>query len=180
MEKGYGTYVRERDNMIETAKRKANEIIENAQKKSEEIISELHKMKQSGASSIKENELIDARSRLNDLEQPIMRKKNKVLQRAKKQQEFHENDDVFVKTYGQRGVLTKRLGKHEWEVQLGILKMKIDEDDLEKIKVEENNRRGAGTVLKSSIGYDRSWQRDWCFAPRNHQISAAASYRQAF
>jgi len=150
LEKGYGTYVRERDNMIETAKRKANEIIENAQKKSEEIISELHKMKQSGASSIKENELIDARSRLNDLEQPIMLKKNKVLQRAKKQQEFHENDDVLVKTYGQRGVLTKRLGKHEWEVQLGILKMKIDEDDLEKIKVEENNRRGAGTVLKSS------------------------------
>lgn len=150
LEKGYGTYVRERDNMIETAKRKANEIIENAQKKSEEIISELHKMKQSGASLIKENELIDARSRLNDLEQPIMLKKNKVLQRAKKQQEFHENDDVLVKTYGQRGVLTKRLGKHEWEVQLGILKMKIDEDDLEKIKVEENNRRGAGTVLKSS------------------------------
>lgn len=150
LEKGYGTYVRERDNMIETAKRKANEIIENAQKKSGEIISELHKMKQSGASSIKENELIDARSRLNDLEQPIMLKKNKVLQRAKKQQEFHENDDVLVKTYGQRGVLTKRLGKHEWEVQLGILKMKIDEDDLEKIKVEENNRRGAGTVLKSS------------------------------
>ena len=34
LEKGYGTYVRERDNMIETAKRKANEIIENAQKKS--------------------------------------------------------------------------------------------------------------------------------------------------
>lgn len=150
LEKGYGTYVRERDNMIETAKKKANEIIENAQKKSEEIISELHKMKQSGASLIKENELIDARSRLNDLEQPIMLKKNKVLQRAKKQQEFHENDDVLVKTYGQRGVLTKRLGKHEWEVQLGILKMKIDEDDLEKIKVEENNRRGAGTVLKSS------------------------------
>lgn len=150
LEKGYGTYVRERDNMIETAKRKANEIIENAQKKSEEIISELHKMKQSGASLIKENELIDARSRLNDLEQPIMLKKNKVLQRARKQQEFHENDDVLVKTYGQRGVLTKRRGKHEWEVQLGILKMKIDEDDLEKIKVEENNRRGAGTVLKSS------------------------------
>lgn len=88
MEKGYGTYVRERDNMIETAKRKANEIIENAQKKSEEIISELHKMKQSGASLIKENELIDARSRLNDLEQPIMLKKNKVLQRARKQQNF--------------------------------------------------------------------------------------------
>ena len=150
LEKGYETYVRERDNMIETAKRKANEIIENAQKKSEEIISELHKMKQSGASSIKENELIDARSRLNALEQPIMLKKNKVLQRAKKQQEFHENDDVLVKTYGQRGVLTKRLGKHEWEVQLGILKMKIDEADLEKIKVEENNRHGAGTVLKSS------------------------------
>ncbi len=150
LEKGYETYVRERDNMIENAKRKANEIIENAQKKSEEIISELHKMKQSGASSIKENELIDARSRLNALEQPIMLKKNKVLQRARKQQEFHENDDVLVKTYGQRGVLTKRLGKHEWEVQLGILKMKIDEADLEKIKVEENSRRGAGTVLKSS------------------------------
>lgn len=160
LEKGYETYVRERDGMIEQARRKANEIVENAQKKSDEIISELRRMKKSGADSIRENELIDAKSRLNSLEQPTMLKKNKVLRRARKQQEFHENDDVMVKSYGQRGVLTRRLGKHEWEVQLGILKMKIDEDDLEKIKVEEKKTRGAGTVLRSASSSHVSPQLD--------------------
>src|SRR5699024_10795178 len=77
-------------------------------------------------------------------------KKNKVLRKAKQQQELHPNDDVMVNSYGQRGVLLRKAGNHAWEVQLGILKMKIDESDLEKIKVKDTQPKRAEAVLKSS------------------------------
>ena len=146
LKKAFASYQQEKEHMLAQARQQANEIVQNAQQKADAVIADLHKMQQSGA-NIKENELIDAKSRLNALEQPML-KKNKVLRRAKQQQEFHENDDVMVKTYGQRGVLVKKLGQHEWEVQLGILKMKVDENDLEKITIKEQTAKGAHTVVK--------------------------------
>ena len=114
------------------------------------MISELRKMKMSAVSNIEEKNLIDAQGRVNALHQETNLKKNKVLRKAKKQQELHPNDDVMVNSYGQRGVLLRKVGNHAWEVQLGILKMKIDESDLEKIKVKDTQPKRAGTVLKSS------------------------------
>ena len=46
--------------------------------------------------------------------------------------------------------LGAKVGEHVWEVQLGILKMKIDEADLEKINVEPKKVKRAGTVLRSA------------------------------
>lgn len=46
-------------------------------------------------------------------------------------------DHVNVKSYGQQGVLLNKRGAHKWEVQLGILKMAIDEADLEKISAKQ-------------------------------------------
>ena len=46
--------------------------------------------------------------------------------------------------------MIQKLGDKQWEVQLGILKMKIDEDDLEKIHVQEKKQPRAGVVLRSA------------------------------
>lgn len=72
------------------------------------------------------------------------------MRRAKRQQAFKPNDDVMVTSYGQHGVLLQKVSDHAWEVQLGILKMKIDESELEKIKVEPKKAKRAGTVLRSA------------------------------
>ncbi len=146
----YERFVNEREQMQDQAKQKANEIVEQAKRKADEIISELRALKQNAATQIKENELIDAKANLNALEQKRALKKNKVLKRAKRKQAFKPNDDVMVTSYGQRGVLVQKVGEHVWEVQLGILKMKIDEADLEKINVEPKKVKRAGTVLRSA------------------------------
>lgn len=146
----YNKFHSEKDNLIQQAKIEANRIVSNAQNKADQIISDLRKMRMNGAQNVKEDKLISAQTKMNSLHQDVKLKKNKVLQRAKRKQELHPNDDVMVKSYGQRGVLLQKVGKHDWEVQLGILKMKINENDLEKIKVEEKKARGAGTVLRSS------------------------------
>lgn len=150
LEKNYTQFVSEREKLIEAAKAKANEIVTKTKEESASIIANLRKMRLDGGNSIKENELIDAQSQLNQLEKPIKLQKNKVLKRAKSKKEFKPNDDVLVTSYGQRGVLLQKLASHTWEVQLGILKMKIAESDLEKIKIEEKHAPRANTVLRSS------------------------------
>ncbi len=40
-------------------------------------------------------------------------------------------------SYGQRGTLIEKVSNTEWIVQLGILKMKIADSDLEYIKPEK-------------------------------------------
>ncbi|WCJ48932.1 endonuclease MutS2 [Lactiplantibacillus plantarum] len=140
----FNAYQQRKDQLIEDAKVQANTIVEQSKTKADAIISDLRKKQLvSGTATVKENELIDAKGALNALEQQPKLKKNRVLRRAKAQHDFHEGDDVLVKSYGQRGVLMRQMGKHEWEVQLGILKMKISDVDLERVKPEEPKRARA-------------------------------------
>lgn len=148
LKKAYVALNRERDNLIAAAKKKANEIVEKTSKQADQVISDLRQMRLNGGINIKENQLMDAKGELNSLHQNEKLQKNKVLQRAKKQHDLQPNDDVLVKSYGQKGVLLRKAGNHDWEVQIGILKMKINENNLEKIKVPEQNERGARTVVK--------------------------------
>ncbi|GAJ25996.1 recombination inhibitory protein MutS2 [Liquorilactobacillus sucicola DSM 21376 = JCM 15457] len=150
LEKEYQKFDSKRDDLLEKAKIKANSIVETATQESDKLIGELRQMRLNAGSQVKENELIDAKTKMNQLHQPTNLRKNKVLQRAKRQQEFHSNDDVMVKSYGQQGVLLQKLSKNEWEVQLGILKMRISENDLEKIRVKDNKTKGTRSTLKTA------------------------------
>lgn len=148
LEKAYNALNKQRADLLEKAKKQANELVANASEKADQIISDLRQMRLNGGTNVKENQLIDAKGQLNQLHQPENLQKNKVLKRAKKQRDFQPNDDVLVKSYGQRGVLLRRLSNHEWEVQIGILKMKLNENDLEKIKITEQNEPKTRTSVK--------------------------------
>ena len=63
------------------------------------------------------------------------------MQRAKAKHNLKVGDAVLVKSYGQQGELMSKRGQHKWEVQLGILKMEIDEADLEKLDKKQLNRQ---------------------------------------
>lgn len=146
----FEAYLKQKEHLLETAKKEANEIVAQARVKADEIISDLRQLRLAGGQNIKENELMDAKGQLNALEQPLHLQKNKVLRRAKAKKDFHPNDDVLVKSYGQRGVLLAKVGNHAWEVQLGILKMKIDEADLEKIPAAQAEPKQKNVVVRSS------------------------------
>lgn len=148
LEKAYTALNQQRDNLLEKAKKQANEMVEQTKHKADQVITDLRQMRLAGGTNVKENRLIDAKGQLNQLHQPENLRKNKVLKRAKKQHDLQPNDDVLVKTYGQKGVLLQKVGNHDWEVQIGILKMKINENDLEKIKITEENAPKARTSVK--------------------------------
>lgn len=130
-------YDEKKENLEKKAKDKARKIVDDAKKEAEAIIAELRKMKENAALSVKEHELIDAKKRL-DNAAPI--DNNKVLQKAvaarERKQNLQVGDEVKVLSYGQKGTLLQKSG-NEWVVQIGILKMKLPESDLEYVKPEK-------------------------------------------
>ena len=61
----------QKENQLNHAKQQANQIVNDAQRKADQIIADLRKMRTQSASAVKENELVDAKTKLNKLEQPI-------------------------------------------------------------------------------------------------------------
>lgn len=140
IERGVASLNSQRSNLIENAKEEANRIVNDSQEKADKIIKRLRKLEKS-AGSFKENDLIDAKSEINALHQATSLKRNKVLRKAKEAQKFHENDEVVVLTYGQRGELLRKVDQKHWEVQMGIMKMKVAVDELEKVKPDRTVKR---------------------------------------
>ncbi|MDF7669508.1 endonuclease MutS2 [Lactobacillus sp. ESL0703] len=118
---------------LEFAQERANEVVAKKRKKADQIIAKLEK--QHG--NVKQNEVIDAKGEFNQLaKQEENLAHNKVLQREKKRHHVAVGDRVKVLSYGQVGNVTKRLGDHQYEVQMGIIKVKVSDRDVEKIASE--------------------------------------------
>lgn len=140
LKEAYEIFFEERERELNKAKIKANEIIEEAEKKAEDLIKDIRQMqlRSSSSSNVKEHELIDIKSQLSGLKHDEEHlTKNKVLQKAKNKKTFKAGDDVLVETFGQRGTLISKIGNNEWQVQLGILKMKVSEDDMTLLAPEK-------------------------------------------
>ncbi|KAB0443240.1 endonuclease MutS2 [Lysinibacillus fusiformis] len=131
-------YDERKEALDKKAKEKARKIVEEAKHEAEGIIAELREMRKNADQVVKEHELIEARKRL---EEATPLENNKVLKKAAQVKARAQNlvvgDEVKVLSYGQRGTLLEKVSNTEWVVQMGILKMKISDSDLEYIKPEK-------------------------------------------
>ena len=131
-------YDERKEALDKKAKDKARKIVDEAKAEAESIIAELREMRKNANQVVKEHELIEARKRL---EEAAPLENNKVLKKAAQVKARAQNlvvgDEVKVLSYGQRGTLLKKVSDVEWVVQLGILKMKIADSDIEYIKPEK-------------------------------------------
>lgn len=145
-------YEERKEALDKKAKEKARKIVDEAKKEAESIIAELREMRKNADQVVKEHELIEARKRL---EEATPLDNNKVLKKAAQVKARAQNlvvgDEVKVLSYGQRGTLLEKVSNTEWVVQMGILKMKISDSDLEYIKPEkEPVLRTAGVKNRNS------------------------------
>lgn len=153
LKEAYTDYQSERKQLEEKAKDQANQIVEKAQKKAEEIIADLRQRQLEGemGNSVKEHEFIDARSKLSGLRREEEQlKKNKVLKKQKQKKELKAGDDVQVESFGQKGTLVEKADEKQWVVQMGMLKMKIDEEELTPVTEPEPQTRQ--TTVRASVG----------------------------
>ncbi|RLQ98001.1 endonuclease MutS2 [Falsibacillus albus] len=126
-------FYEQRDKMYEKAEAKAAKVVDKAKSEAEEIIHDLRKLQQNKKAEIKEHELIEARKRLEGAA-PELEKTSKSVKRSASKHEFAAGDEVKVLSFDQKGHLVERVSRNEWQVQIGIMKMKVKESDLEFIK----------------------------------------------
>ncbi|MFJ7974676.1 endonuclease MutS2 [Peribacillus sp. JNUCC 23] len=124
-------YHQEKDSLMEKAAEKAADLIEQAKKEAEAIIADLRKMRLEKSVDIKEHELIEARKRLEEAT-PVIKKTSKPLVK-KAPRTIQPGDEVKVISFGQKGHAIEKVSNTEWQVQIGIMKMKVDEADIQLI-----------------------------------------------
>nr|PMC26893.1 endonuclease MutS2 [Gardnerella vaginalis] len=172
----------QRDSLLAKARNEANHEVSVAKKKADRIIHHLRQLEISQAGNVKENELIDAQGALNALHREDPRlKKNAVLRRAKEKHDLRVGDAVLVKSYGQQGELLSKRGKHKWEVQIGILRMEIDKNDLEKISHKQlRKEERAKEKVSSGVRTTQTRQTSARLDLRGHRYEQAMSELSAF
>ena len=120
--------------LLEEAKERANTLIEQSQDDADKILSEIRELQlRSKESTVKEHEMIEKKTALKDLKHEQALKKNKVLRKEKAKKALQVGQSVEVLSFGQRGTLVEKVNDKEWVVQMGIIKMKIDIEDLSPI-----------------------------------------------
>ncbi|AXH99389.1 endonuclease MutS2 [Sporosarcina sp. PTS2304] len=129
----------QKDRLTEAAKERAKKIVEQARTESEAVISDLRALRMNAGASVKEHELIEARKRLEGAA-PEERKK-KVAKAQAGPRPLQVGDEVKVLAYGQKGTLIEKVSDKEWIVQIGILKMKLQESGLQYTKPEKEKKQ---------------------------------------
>lgn len=156
LKREFSDYQSEKDKLMEKAKAEANEIVESTKRKADEIIEDIRQkqLEGSGGQSIKEHEFIDAQSQLSGLKyEETLLKQNKVLQKQKEKKILKEGQSVKVQSLGQQGILVEKVD-NEWVVQMGMLKMKLPEDDLIVTEEEKEKKTTTFTGSISTVGME--------------------------
>ncbi|MED4224216.1 endonuclease MutS2 [Neobacillus cucumis] len=136
-----------KDTMLEQAAEKAHDIVDDAKQEAEKVIRDLRKMRTEKQAEIKEHELIDAKKRLEHAA-PEIKKSEKLSNLKNKKHQFMPGDEVKVLTFDQRGTLVDRVSGNEWQVQIGILKMKVKEKDMEYLSTPKQVETRPMAIVK--------------------------------
>ena len=129
--KQYQQYQNYEQSLMNEAKEKANQRVKSVTKEADTILKELRDLRDNKGAEVKEHELIDKKKQLDDQYEA---KSIKQTVQKKKYDKINAGDEVKVLSYGQKGEVLELVGEDEAVVQMGIIKMKLPIEDLEKTK----------------------------------------------
>lgn len=138
LSKQYQQFQNYEKSLIEEAKEKANQKIKAATKEADDIIKDLRQLREQKGADVKEHELIDKKKRLDDHYEAKSIKQNVQKQKYDK---IVAGVEVKVLSYGQNGEVLEIVNDEEAIVQMGIIKMKLPIEDLEKNKKKKLSQR---------------------------------------
>lgn len=149
LQNGLDWYNQQVQKQLEKSQENADEMLAKKRKQAEKIINDLEQQRRAGG-QVRTNKVIEAKGALNKLERENQNlSNNKVLQREKRRHDVSVGDTVKVISYGQQGVITKKLGDHEFEVQIGILKVKVTDCDVKKAAAQTSQKKPEKSVRSS-------------------------------
>lgn len=131
----FALWEEEKQKLKEKARREAQDIVRKAQKEAEEVLRELREWAKLRPNDLKEHELINLKKRLDNAspETTVVKTEKK----SNKMEPIHVGDDVLVLSLNQKGTVVEDLGNNEFQVQIGLLKMKVNRRQLEKLEKKQ-------------------------------------------
>ncbi|WP_226583563.1 endonuclease MutS2 [Halobacillus litoralis] len=126
----------QKQKLYEKAEQKAEKAIRQAREEAEGIVGEIRSMK--SQAQMKEHEWIEARKMFDEAQPELAKKKAKAPEPKKKDTtELNAGDEVKLLTLNQQGTIVEQTGKNEYQVQVGVMKVKAKRKELEFVKAKE-------------------------------------------
>ncbi|MBX0358980.1 endonuclease MutS2 [Halobacillus sp. Nhm2S1] len=126
----------QREKLYEKAEQKAEKAIRQAREEAETIVGEIRNMK--SQAQMKEHEWIEARKMFDEAQPELAKKKPKADPAPKKEsKELNPGDEVKLLTLNQQGTIVEQTGKNEYQVQVGVMKVKAKRKELEFVKAKQ-------------------------------------------
>ncbi|NIK11120.1 endonuclease MutS2 [Alkalibacillus almallahensis] len=144
----YNQYLNKKEQHEEKAKEKAEKVLDQAREEAEEILEDLKQLRDEH--SVKDHHFIEARTKL-DQQKAALKGSDKQEEKTESTKPIHSlepGDEVHVKTFNQAGTIVQQVNDKEYEVQLGVLKMKVAKEQLEFVKRPEPDNTKPSPVVK--------------------------------
>ncbi len=140
-----------KEKLYKKAEEKAEKAIRKAREEAEEIVNEIRNMKNSA--ELKEHEWIEARKMLDDAQPQLSskEKRKQTITSSQPQKELKSGDEVKLLTLNQQGTIVDQTGDNEFQVQVGMMKVKAKRKDIEFVKSKQPvNEKPMATVRGKS------------------------------
>ncbi|MYL34183.1 endonuclease MutS2 [Pontibacillus yanchengensis] len=149
LEQKWAEFEDKREGLYKKAEDKAQKAIDKAKQEAEDIVAEMREMK--NQAEWKEHEWIEARKTLDEAQPELSKKQAKPQPKKNTQPKpLKPGDEVKVISWNQTGHIIEKTNEKEYQVQLGIMKMKVKANDLELIKREEPVKQKPMATVKGS------------------------------
>ncbi|QAS53995.1 endonuclease MutS2 [Halobacillus litoralis] len=131
----WNQFEEQREKLYEKAEAKAEKAIRQAREEAESIVGEIRNMK--SQAQMKEHEWIEARKMFEEAQPELAKKKQKSPAPKRDTQELNTGDEVKLLTLNQQGTIVDKTGKNEYQVQVGVMKVKAKRKELEFVKAKQ-------------------------------------------
>ncbi|WP_117170510.1 endonuclease MutS2 [Paraliobacillus sediminis] len=152
LEKQWQLFDQKRESLYQKAEKKAEKALQNARDEAEQIVATIREMKH--GATLKEHEWIEARKLFDEAQPNLSTKKaTKPSKQSDSTTELKVGDEVIVATLNQNGIIIDQPGKNEYQIQVGMMKIKAKRKDLQFIKRDEPVVEKKVTTVKGSNGH---------------------------
>lgn len=143
LKREWDNFNKERERLYRKAEEKAKKAVENARLEAERIVKEIRDMQ----ASFKEHEWIEAKRRLEEATPELLGQTNtKQDSISPPPKNLKPGDSVLVRSLNQTGTIVEKIKENEYLVQIGIMKVNINQADLQLADEPKQEQRSVVTV----------------------------------
>ena len=151
LKQSWHTLEQKQEQLYKKAEEKAEKALQKARTEAEQIVKDLREMQT--ATTFKEHEWIDAKKRLEDSKLNLTDKKETQKNTASDHAETGEiqaGDDVKLLTLNQRGTVLEQINDHEYNVQVGMMRVNVSKENLQLLKKQKEAKLEPVAMVRGS------------------------------